>query len=65
MSMINKEISEFRTYAYHENDFKFVSKVLKSDPTLVYYDGKYLEKITKRKYNETNDKALCNEGLYL
>ena len=24
--MINKEISEFRTYAYHENDFKFVSK---------------------------------------
>ena len=26
MSMINKEISDFRTYAYHENDFKFVSK---------------------------------------
>ena len=26
MSMINKEISEFRTYAYHENEFKFVSK---------------------------------------
>ena len=23
MSMINKEISDFRTYAYHENDFKF------------------------------------------
>ena len=22
MSMINKEISEFRTYAYHENEFK-------------------------------------------
>ena len=26
MSMIHKEISDFRTYAYHENDFKFVSK---------------------------------------
>ena len=26
MSMINKEISDFRAYAYHENDFKFVSK---------------------------------------
>ena len=26
MSMINKEISDFRTYAYHENEFKFVSK---------------------------------------
>jgi len=26
MFMINKEISNFRTYAYHENDFKFVSK---------------------------------------
>ena len=26
MSMINKEISDFRTYAFHENDFKFVSK---------------------------------------
>ena len=26
MSMINKEISDFRSYAYHENEFKFVSK---------------------------------------
>ena len=26
MSMINKEISEFRSHAYHENEFKFVSK---------------------------------------
>ena len=26
MSMINREISDFRSYAYHENDFKFVSK---------------------------------------
>ena len=26
MSMINKEISDFRTYAYHEKEFKFVSK---------------------------------------
>ena len=26
MSMINKEISDFRTYAYHENEFRFVSK---------------------------------------
>ena len=26
MSMINKDISDFRTYAFHENDFKFVSK---------------------------------------
>ena len=26
MSMINREISDFRTYAYHENEFKFVSK---------------------------------------
>ena len=26
MSMINKEIADFRTYAYHENEFKFVSK---------------------------------------
>ena len=26
MSLINKEIADFRTYAYHENDFKFVSK---------------------------------------
>ena len=26
MSMNNKEISDFRTYAYHENEFKFVSK---------------------------------------
>ena len=26
MSMINKEIGEFRTYAFHENEFKFVSK---------------------------------------
>ena len=26
MSMINKEVSDFRTYAFHENDFKFVSK---------------------------------------
>ena len=26
MSIINKEISEFKTYAYHENDFKTVSK---------------------------------------
>ena len=24
--MINKEISDFRTYAYHEIDFRFVSK---------------------------------------
>ena len=26
MSMINKEISNFRAYAYHEDDFKIVSK---------------------------------------
>ena len=26
MSMINKEISAFKTYALHENNFKFVSK---------------------------------------
>ena len=26
MSLINKEIADFRTYAYHENDLKFVSK---------------------------------------
>ena len=26
MSMINKEVSDFRTYAFHENEFKFVSK---------------------------------------
>ena len=26
MSMINREIADFRTYAYHENEFKFVSK---------------------------------------
>ena len=26
MSLINREITDFRTYAYHENDFKFVSK---------------------------------------
>lgn len=26
MSLINKQISDFRTYAYHENEFKFVSK---------------------------------------
>ena len=26
MSMINKENSDFRTYAYHEKEFKFVSK---------------------------------------
>ena len=26
MSIINKEISEFKTYAFHENDFKTVSK---------------------------------------
>ena len=25
-------------------NFKFVSKILKSDPTLVYYDGRFLEK---------------------
>lgn len=28
--------------------FAFVSKVLKSDPTLVYYDGNYLEKNMKK-----------------
>ena len=27
MSMITKEISDFRAYAFHENDFKFVSYV--------------------------------------
>ena len=26
MSMINKEVSDFRAYAFHENSFKFVSK---------------------------------------
>ena len=26
MSMINREISDFRTYAFHENDFKFISR---------------------------------------
>ena len=26
MSLINKEVSDFRTYAFHENDFKFGSK---------------------------------------
>ena len=26
MSMINKEVSDFRAYAFHENDFKFVSR---------------------------------------
>ena len=26
MSMINKEIADFRTYAYHEKEFKFVSR---------------------------------------
>ena len=26
MSMINQEISDFRTYAFHKNDFKFVSR---------------------------------------
>ncbi len=28
--------------------FKFVSKVLKSDPTLLFYNGKYLEKNMKK-----------------
>ncbi len=28
--------------------FKFVSKVLKSDPTLIYYNGEYLEKNMKK-----------------
>ena len=26
MSLINKEVSDFKVYAYHQNDFKFVSK---------------------------------------
>ena len=26
MSMINKEIGDFKTYAFHDNDFKMVSK---------------------------------------
>ena len=26
MSMINKEVTDFKVYAFHENDFKFVSK---------------------------------------
>lgn len=26
MSLINKEVSEFKVYAYHENEFKMVSK---------------------------------------
>ena len=26
MSMINKEIGNFKAYAYHENEFKMVSK---------------------------------------
>ena len=26
MSMINKEVSDFKVYAFHENDFKFISK---------------------------------------
>ena len=26
MSMINKEISDFRAYVYHENNFKIVNK---------------------------------------
>lgn len=26
MSLINKEVSDFKVYAYHANDFKFVSK---------------------------------------
>ena len=26
MSMINKEISNFKTYSFHENEFKMVSK---------------------------------------
>nr|WP_300001706.1 YetF domain-containing protein [Tissierella sp.] len=29
-------------------NFKFVSKILKSDPTLVYYDGEYLDKNMKK-----------------
>ena len=28
-------------------------------------EQKILKSFSKRKYNETNDKALCNEGLYL
>ena len=26
MSLINKEVSNFKVYAYHQNDFKFISK---------------------------------------
>ena len=26
MSLINKEVSEFKVYAFHENDFQFVTK---------------------------------------
>ena len=26
MSMINREVSDFKVYAFHENDVKFVSK---------------------------------------
>ena len=26
MSLINKEIADFKTYAFHENEFKMVSK---------------------------------------
>ena len=26
MSLINKEVSDFKVYAYHGNDFKFISK---------------------------------------
>ena len=26
MSMINKEIADFKTYAFHDKDFKMVSK---------------------------------------
>ena len=26
MSMINKEVADFKVYAYHANDFKFISK---------------------------------------
>ena len=40
MSMINKEIAEFRTYAFHENEFKFVSKedILGKWSEIEYYD---------------------------
>ena len=45
MSLINKEVSNFKVYAFHENDFKSVTKDLSDTGHAIAVDLKSLERL--------------------